>query len=165
MDLISWKQSLAHDKLGGSSLNWNTFSPEIKDARMEVIRACNLYHRATLTAEQQATYDRTILDPKGHPLPAKWEAMRLKGTLVKALLVSTPEQQKQATTVLNRFRDRNHQIWGHGHKNGGYAKNHGLLVKDFRAILTKAQLAEFNSLWGSYVRSVDAAVAASAAAP
>jgi hypothetical protein len=165
-DLISWKQMLAHEKLGGSDpRNYNSLSATVKDARMEVIRACNLYHRSTLTTSQQETYDRTILDPKGHPLPAKWENMRLKGTLVSALLKAPPEQQNQAAQVLSTFRDRNIKIWGTGHKNGGYAKHLTMLEKEFRAILNKQQAAEFDQLWTSYQREVNAAIRAGTVNP
>jgi hypothetical protein len=165
-DLITWKQMLAHEKLGGSDpRNWHALPSHVKDARMEVIRACNLYHRATLTSEQQETYDRTILDPKGHPLPEKWEKMRLKGTLVTALLKATPQQQDEAGKVLQTFRDRNHKIWGHGNKDGGYARNLVLLEKEFVALLDKDQKIEFHRLWASYQQEVNAAIRAGSASP
>lgn len=164
-DIICWEQMLALHELGGSNPDYSTLSNRMKEARMEVVRACNLYLRATLTAAQQDQFDRTILDPTGHPLPAKWEQMRLKGTLVKDLLKSDDAQQKIATTMLNTFRDRNHAIWGTGHKNAGYIKNHNLLISEFRGILDKDQLKEFNDLWASYKREVDAAKASAVIKP
>jgi hypothetical protein len=161
-DMISWKQSNLLHELGGNNVDYNSLSPEVKNARMEIIRACNLYQRAVLNATQQAEYDRTILDPVNHPLPAKWENMRRQGTLVNSLLKATPAQQKQAKTVLDTFRSRNHAIWGRGN-DGGYAKNLGLLEKEFRAILNKQQLAEFDKLWSSYLNSVNSAKASATA--
>jgi hypothetical protein len=149
MALISWEQQIALEQLGGS-FNWEGLSEQTKDARMEVVRACNLYHRATLTEKQQTWYDGAILDPKGHPLPSKWEEMRKKGTLVKALLISPEGQQAKASEVLQRFQDRNSADWGHGFKNGAYKRNHDLLVKEFRAILNPEQLKEFDGLWAKY---------------
>src|SRR3569832_2093682 len=48
-ELIAWKQRRAHEKRGGGTgRDYNSLSPSVREARMEVIRACNLYHRATL---------------------------------------------------------------------------------------------------------------------
>lgn len=157
-DMIVWKQSNALHAMGGERpSDYNSLSSELKHARMEVIRACNLYARATLTPAQQDEYDRTILDPVKHPLPAKWETMRQKGTLVTALLNSDKAQQQKAAEVLETFRARQMAIWGHGN-DGGYAKNLDLLVSEFRAILTKTQAAEFDKLWNAYLGEVRTAM-------
>ena len=157
-DLISWKQSNSLHDISGpiSHQDYNSLPASIKNARMEVIRACNLYHRAVLNSAQQQEFDRTILDPKGHPLPEKWEKMRLKGTLVSALLQSPADQQKKAQQVLKTFRERNHAIWGRGN-DGGYEANLRLLEQEFRAILNNAQTKEFDSLWSSYLADIEAA--------
>ncbi|QYK54530.1 MAG: hypothetical protein KF824_06415 [Fimbriimonadaceae bacterium] len=163
--IITWEQSIALNELGGTSPDYNALPQRTIDARMEVVRACNLYLRATLTPSQQETYDRVILDPVGHPLPSKWEKMRLKGTLVSELLKSDAKQFEKAKDVQEAFLERQHAIWGTGHKNGGYIKNHNLLISDFRGILSKTQLAEFNELWSNYKREVDAAKASAVIKP
>ena len=159
-DLITWSQANALDDMGGAGgtqFDWYSLPDHVKDARMEVIRATNLYFRAVLTEAQQDHYDRTILDPKGHPLPPKWESMRLKGTLVTEVLKSTPDQNVRAKQILDKFRSANSTIWGHGRKNGGYVKNHAELVKDFRAMLSPKQLAEFDSLWRGMMSEINVA--------
>ena len=153
-DMILWKQSTLLSDMGGHpTVDYSKLSTQMKDARMEIVRAANLYSRAIMNPAQQAEYDRNILDPKGHPLPAKWEKMRLQGTLVTSLLKSDGAQQQKAQVVLDTFRGRNHAIWGRGN-DGGYARNLGLMVDEFRAILNKQQLAEFDKLWSSYVTVV-----------
>lgn len=158
-DIIIWEQSNTLQKMGGiSPSDYNSMPLRLKDARMEVVRACNLYHRVVLNTSQQNEYDRVILDPVNHPLPTKWETMRLKGPLAKTLFLTDEKQDEEFVQVLNRFRDRQSAIWGKGN-DGGYAKNHSMLLDEFRAVLNADQAKEFDAIWKAYKKEVDAAFA------
>lgn len=159
-EIISWEQSVALAKMGGHPLpDYSKMSSSTKAARQEVVYACNFYYRATLKTDQAKEFDRTIWDVKTHPLPEKWTNFRAKGLQVDKLIVPEKDQGTKAWEIINRFRDRNHAVWGKPEGiNGGYERHLRQMIEEFRAILTTEQLKEFDSHIGAYQNEVRTAL-------